>query len=135
MPTRENARDKLTIREERASVQPANLASEPYLSSFRPGMAPVEVRRFNTCHKRIQGEVSHVELRDPEQFQGFCVRGNETPVTIRENDCVEGIRQKVAHIILTSPMGSQYSSRFEDHPAFRAADGVLRIAGPHRRMP
>jgi len=136
MPMRDNTCHKLTFCDEQASVQPANLASaKPCLSTFRPRITPVEVGWLNTCHKRIEGKVSHVKFGDPEQFQGFCVRGNETSVAIHDGDGVRGTRHQVVQSILTSPIRSLYSSRFEGDASSRAADRVLGILKLHSPVP
>src|SRR5215471_11067969 len=102
MPTRDYTSYKLTFCGAQATVQSPDLASATAnLLPLKGRISPVEVRKFNLCQERIYGEVPHVKFRDSEQFQGFCIRGNKTPVAVRDDDCIQGTSQQVSQIILS----------------------------------
>ena len=134
VPARDNPSDKLTFCQEHATVEPANLApAELCFSIFRPRMAPVEGRWPGTRDKGIQGEVSHVQFRDPEQLQGAGVGSNETPVTIRDRDWVGGARHPIVQIALTRGAGLRYPLSLEGDAARRGGDGARRRVKFRRR--
>src|SRR5215475_15173035 len=102
MPMRDYICYKLTFSDAQAAVQFSDLASvNPSPSTLKGRIIPVDVPKSNIYQERIYGEVPHVKFRDSEQFQSFCIRGNETPVPVRDNDCVQGTSQQVAQIILS----------------------------------
>ncbi len=86
MPTWDYTSYKLTFCDAQAAVQFPDLASvNPNLSMLKRRISQVEVRKFNICQERIYGEVPQIRFRDSEQFQGFCISGNETPVAVLVN--------------------------------------------------
>jgi hypothetical protein len=128
MPTRNYTRHKLTLGETEAAVQSPDLASAtPNLSTLIGPISPVEVRKSNLCQERIDGKVPKVTFRDTEQFQGVCIRRNETPAAVRDNDCFRGTSQQIAQIILSGQTHFPHPPRFLGDGPSQGDDCVLRL--------
>src|SRR4029077_15680106 len=128
MPTWDYTSYKLTFCDAQAAVQFPDLASvNPNLSMLKRRIRQVEGRKVNICQERIYGEVPQIRFRDSEQFQGFCISGHETPVAVRDNDCIHGTSQQVAQIILSRQTNFPHPSRFVGDGPSQGGDCVPRL--------